>query len=114
MGALAEHMAKKSSEAKQVISRMLGSGDQGLLFMIRGAWNDLYKQDKKEKEMDEAVQNAQKKFSQMSKEQKRKVKNVAERINRTEEQLTIAFVFNQWVTQARVEGVLRHYSGKMD
>merc|ERR1719454_1510316 len=89
--ALAQHMAKKSAEAKQVIQRMLGSGEQGLLFMIRGAWNELYKADKKEEEMDEAVKNAQKKFSEMSSKQKRIVKNVAERTNMMEQELCEAF-----------------------
>merc|ERR1712048_822 len=57
--ALAEHMSKKSAEAKQVIQRMLGSGEQGLLMMVRGVWNELYKADKQAAEMDEAVKNAQ-------------------------------------------------------
>merc|ERR1711972_972028 len=93
---------------------MLGSGDQGLLFMIRGAWNELYKADKKEQEMDEAEQNAKLKFSEMTTRQKRIVKNVAERTNGMEEELIAAFIFNQWVTQARVDRIHRYYSGKMD
>jgi len=111
---LASNMAKKSAEAKQVITRMLGSGEQGLLFMIRGAWNELYKADRLEKESDEAVQNANIVFSKMSVKQKRTVKNRAERTNAAEEELQIQWVFLQWSVAAKIEKVHRHYSGKMD
>merc|ERR1712217_107301 len=44
--ALEEHLEKASAEARQVVSRMFGTGDKGLLMMVRQMWNDLYVQEK--------------------------------------------------------------------
>merc|ERR1711870_90474 len=78
---------KASAEARQVVSRMFGSGDKGLLMMVRQMWNDLYIQEKKEMEADEAMQRANESFSKLSAARKRTIKSVAERTNSWEQEM---------------------------
>eukprot|EP00928_Gymnodinium_smaydae_P070610 TRINITY_DN54412_c0_g1_i1.p1 TRINITY_DN54412_c0_g1~~TRINITY_DN54412_c0_g1_i1.p1 ORF type:complete len:532 (+),score=127.95 TRINITY_DN54412_c0_g1_i1:122-1717(+) len=112
--ALAAQIAKKGAQTKQIMARMLGSGEQGLLCMVRGAWTDLWKQEMKAQELDEAVQRANEKFSNLTTKQKRVVKCVAERTNQSEEELVMLKILHDWSTQAKLERMVKHYSGKMD
>jgi hypothetical protein len=111
---LNEHLSKKSAEAKGLIARMAGAGDEGLLRVVRSAWIDIWKQEKKEKLLDEAMMRAETKFSDLSKNHKRIVKNVAERCNCMEAELQLEFIFDSWAHQAKMEDLIRHYSTKMD
>mmetsp|Transcript_107493 Transcript_107493/g.302536 ORF Transcript_107493/g.302536 Transcript_107493/m.302536 type:complete len:550 (-) Transcript_107493:263-1912(-) len=111
---LADHISRSSDQAKAVIQRMFGQGETGLLVMMRGAWTDQWKIEKQEKELDEAVTNASMKFSQLSKERKRIVKACCDRTNALEEELILKFMFEQWITAAKVERVISYFTGKID
>merc|ERR1712232_461755 len=112
--ALEEHLEKASAEARQVVSRMFGSGDKGLLMMVRQMWNDLYTQEKKEMEADEAMQRANESFSKLSASRKRTIKSVAERTNSWEQELITYKIFQDWKTQAQLDRLVGYYGSKMD
>jgi hypothetical protein len=112
--ALEEHLSKASAEARQVVSRMFGSGDKGLLMMIRQMWNDLYKEEKKEMENDEAMQRANESFSKLSASRKRTIKSVAERTNSWEQEMIMYKIFQDWRTQAKLDRLIGYYGSKMD
>jgi hypothetical protein len=112
--ALEEHLSKASAEARQVVSRMFGSGDKGLLMMVRQMWNDLYKEEKKEMENDEAMQRANESFSKLSASRKRTIKSVAERTNSWEQEMILYKIFQDWKTQAKLDRLVGYYGSKMD
>jgi len=112
--ALEEHLEKASAEARQVVSRMFGSGDKGLLMMVRQMWNDLYIQEKKEMEADEAMQRANESFSKLSAARKRTIKSVAERTNAWEQEMICYKIFQDWKTQAKLDRLIGYYGSKMD
>jgi hypothetical protein len=112
--ALEEHLEKAGAEARQIVSRMFGSGDKGLLMMVRQMWNDLYKEEKKEMENDEAMQRANESFSKLSASRKRTIKSVAERTNNWEQEMILFKIFQDWKTQAKLDRLVGYYGSKMD
>merc|ERR1711957_341403 len=111
---LAIHMENKSAQAKQVITRMLGSGDSGILMTMRQVWIDFWKSSRKNEEMDEILTKSNLKFSNLSTKQKKIVKNTADRTNEAERLLVLGHIFNHWVTQARVDAWVDLYTEKLD
>lgn len=111
---VAQYMENKSAEAKKVLNRMCGSGEKGLLISVRAAWIDMWKTEKREREMDEAYQRANDKFHMLSKRQKNAVKNNAERTIVMEEENLAAQIFMNWAATAVTDRIVNYYSGKLD
>merc|ERR1719199_497560 len=57
-----EHMDAKKDEAKAVLDRMLASSDHGLESMIIQNWFSWLKEEKKQKELEHALNSANSKF----------------------------------------------------
>ena len=62
-------MARKKDEAKQVLDRMSGATDTGLLQMCFSKWNETLAETRKAQEMEDAMNGAGGKFKSMKSRQ---------------------------------------------
>jgi hypothetical protein len=109
-----EFMSKKSAEARGVLDRMSGSSESGLIMQIFKAWQDAWSTEKQEREMEQLVQGHDARFKSLNMKQKGAAKSVASKCHAQEEENTLMVFFFAWATEARLEHVIRHYSGKLD
>jgi len=113
-GKLNEFMKKKSEEAKGVLSRMTGSTDTGLLHSVFNAWAEDFREEKQGAEMEAAIQKSTQKFSSLNQRQKGAASGTAGRANEMLEENILGQIFINWATEARIEAVIKVFSGKLD
>merc|ERR1712216_944087 len=111
---LAEYMKQKKDQAKGVLGEMSGSTEMGVIKEAFGMWLAVVAEEKHARELDEEANGHDVKFKNLNKRQKGAARNVQERAIRLEEQNFLLTFYYYWATEARLERVTRHYSGKMD
>merc|ERR1712178_445826 len=111
---LADFTKKKSEEAKGVLNRMSGATDSGLVASIFTAWRDFFMDLKQSRELEAMMANADSGFKSLNMKQKNAANGVMSRLHRTEEEIFIDSVFQNWATESALSKVMKHYAGKMD
>merc|ERR1711871_78891 len=109
-----EFLAKKSEEARGVLDRMSGSTDSGLVQQFFKIWKDDWESEKKGREMEAIISGNDARFKSLNQKQKGAAKSVASKCHQQEEENTMMTIFFAWTTEARLEHIVKHYSGKLD
>jgi len=109
-----EFMAKKSGEARGVLDRMSSGSDSGLLHVILTAWNDVLKEEKKAREMEDIMAANEAKFKSLNNRQKGNAKSVASKCHQQEEENMIMMFFYAWSTETKEQHVVKVYGSKLD
>lgn len=112
--ALKEHMAKKKDQARNVMGKMTGSTDEGLLFQYFTGWRDEYLSVKKGREMEEMIESQKSHYTALNARQKGAGYNTVSRCNQLEDETVTMHIFMNWAMYARVEFIIKHYGSKMD
>jgi len=108
---LKEYMKKKSAEARGVLNKVAGGSDSALVSMCMKAWIEGLQESKRSKVLEGEVKAVENKQKALSKKQKAGAKGICERLNKEEDLNFIAHVFYQWLTEARLERLSKHYQG---
>merc|ERR1719181_2153083 len=112
--ALKDHMAKKKDQARNVMGKMTGSTDEGLLFQYFTGWRDEYLSVKKGRELEEMIESQKSHYTALNARQKGAGYNTVSRCNQLEDETVILHVFMNWHLMMGVERVIKHFGNKMD
>jgi len=108
------HMDAKKEEAKVVMDRMLAGTDHGLLSMIIQTWFSWLKDEKKQKELEFALNEAQDKFKSLNGRQKAGAHGAQNRVNEQIAANLMLRVFNNWQCETKANRVGNHYNTKYE
>jgi hypothetical protein len=108
------HMDAKKDEAKAVMDRMLAGTAQGLLALIIQNWVSWLKDEKKQKELEFALNEAQAKFKTLNGRQKAGASNVQNRVNDQINANLQQRIFNCWIVETKANRVENHYNTKYE
>jgi hypothetical protein len=109
-----EHMDSKKEEAKAVMDRMLAGTANGLLALVIQNWAQWLKDEKKQKELEFALNEAQAKFKTLNGRQKAGASNVQNRVNEQIANNLMQRVFNCWLVETKANRVENHYNTKYE
>jgi len=93
---------------------MTGSTDTGLLHSVFNTWAEDFREEKQGAEMEAAIQKSTQKFSSLNQRQKGAASGTAGRANEMLEENILGQIFINWATEARIEAVIKVFSGKLD
>lgn len=108
------HMANKKDDAKGVLNNMLAASDSGLLSLVMQNWAQFWRDEKKAKELEFALNEASDKFKSLNGRQKNGAKNVQNRVNEQMNLNIMQRVFNCWIVETKSNRVESHYNAKYD
>jgi len=112
--AFKEHMDSKKEEAKAVMDRMLAGTEHGLLALIVQNWSSWLKEEKSQKELEMALNEAQGKFKSLNSRQKAGAAGVQNRVNDQIAANLMQRVLNVWVVETKANRVENHYNTKYE
>jgi hypothetical protein len=111
---LKEHMEKKKDDAKQVLARMQGATDSGLLTMCMQTWVTSFVEGKKQKELEKQMLETDCRLKGFMDSHSQNAHGVSARtIDQIEENLTLR-VWNAWMTEAKVSHVAKKFDTKIE
>jgi hypothetical protein len=108
------HMDAKKDEAKTVMDRMLAGTDNGLLAMIIQNWTQWIKDEKKQKELEFALNEASDKFKTLNGRQKAGAHGAQTRVNDQMNANIMQRIFNNWIVETKANRVECHYNTKYE
>mmetsp|Transcript_16247 Transcript_16247/g.37448 ORF Transcript_16247/g.37448 Transcript_16247/m.37448 type:complete len:544 (+) Transcript_16247:71-1702(+) len=111
--ALQDHLKKKKDEAKQVLDRMSGSSDSGLLAMMIKYWVQALGDLRADKKKDEANKNTEEKFKRMAMRQLGTAKGVQARVNEQMNNNLLIRCIWAWVTESKTQRIEKYYTQKI-
>jgi len=106
------HMDAKKDEAKAVMDRMLAGSDHGLLCMMIQNWVQFIKDEKKQKELEYALSQADAKFKSLNGRQKAGAHSMQNRVNDQINANLLLRLFTSWLTETKASRVETHYHSK--
>lgn len=109
-----EHMDAKKDEAKAVLDRMLAASDHGLLSLIIQNWASWLKDEKKQKELEFALNEAESKFKSLNARQRGGAHGVQNRVNEQQNLNLLQRVFNFWLIETKANRIESHYNNKYE
>mmetsp|Transcript_74225 Transcript_74225/g.172168 ORF Transcript_74225/g.172168 Transcript_74225/m.172168 type:complete len:531 (+) Transcript_74225:3-1595(+) len=109
-----QFMAKKSKEAKGVLTKMAGASEGGLLFAALQAWMDDVKGARKAREAEEFMNKQMTKLANLNTRQKSNANSSAQKANGLEAENTMMHIFMNWHIETLLGRLIRFYSGQMD
>jgi hypothetical protein len=112
--AFRDHLAAKKDEARAVLDRMSAGTDTGLIAVCMQHWVQYVTEEKKAKEMEYALMEAEGRFKSLNGRQKAGAHGMQNRVN---EQISANLnqrVFNVWLIETRVNRIENYYSGKYE
>jgi len=112
--AFKEHMDAKKDEAKAVLDRMLAGTDHGLQSLIIQNWAGLVKEERKAKEMEAQMNEANGRFKSLNARQKAGASNVQNRVNEQINLNLMQRVLNNWIIETKANRVENHYNSKYE
>merc|ERR1719443_2043751 len=95
--AFKKHMDEKKDQAKEVFDRMLASSDHGLMSMIIQNWSSWLKEEKKAKELEYHLQQAEGKFKSLNGRQAGNARGVQGRVNEQMNLNIMQRIFMNWI-----------------
>lgn len=109
-----KHMDAKKDEAKVVLDRMLASSDHGLLSMMIQNWAVFVKEEKKQAELEFALQQAESKFKSLNGRHKGAAHGMQNRVNEQMNANMMLRVFTFWWIETKTNRVAAHYNSKYE
>lgn len=109
-----EHMKKKKDEATRVLDRMGGGMDTTLLQSMIQHWCLYISDEKKAREMDDALNGGSSKFKSLCDRQSGNAKGVQNRVNEQMKQCLIFKCLCAWALESKVNRVDQYFVRKMD
>merc|ERR1719484_253180 len=109
-----EHMDAKKDEAKAVLDRMLASSDHGLESLIMQNWASWLKDEKKQKELEFALNEAESKFKSLNARSRGNATGVQNRVNEQQNLNLLQRVFNFWLIETKANRIESHYNNKYE
>jgi len=109
-----EMMAAKKDETMKVMERMSASSDSGLLQLVVKSWSECVEEERKEREAADKLQEQEKKFKSLKARQGESAKGVQGRINEMMNMTLLQKIFNNWMIDAKVNNVDKHFARKME
>jgi len=110
----AEHMKKKKDDAKQVLDRMNGATETGLLASVIQNWYQCVIESQKAREMDDLMSSQGNKFKSLQMKQKGSAMSVQGRINEQIRCNLLLRCLSAWSLESRINHVDKYYVGKMN
>jgi len=108
------HMDAKKEEAKAVMDRMLAGTASGLLSLIMQNWSSWLKEEKKQKELEFALQEQQDKFKSLNGRAKGAAHGAQNRVNEQINMNLMTRVWNNWLIETKANRVENHYNAKYE
>lgn len=103
--ALKKHLASKKDEARQVMERLTGSCDSGLLALMMQHWVEFVHEEKNERAIHEAKHGQERKFKLLCKHQRSRATNVQNRVNQQLNLNLLQKVLSMWVLETKVNSI---------
>merc|ERR1712048_223159 len=107
-------MKSHQENAKTVMDKMSAGTDSGLQHTVMTSWVQQYIEDKKEKELEEALNSVEGKFSQFGARNQKNARSVMERARLHLEEMVMRRHMNAWRLHSRMEGTLAQYQAKIE
>lgn len=108
------HMDTKKDEAKGVLDRMLAASDNGLLSLIMQNWASWLNDEKKQKELEFALNEANAKFKSLNARQKGAANGAQNRVNEQMNMNILQRILNFWIIETKANRVENHYNQKYE
>jgi len=108
------HMDTKKDEAKGVLDRMLAASDNGLLSLIVQNWASWLNDEKKQKELEFALNEANAKFKSLNARQKGAANGAQNRVNEQMNMNILQRILNFWIIETKANRVENHYNQKYE
>jgi len=108
------HMDLKKDEAKAVLDRMSASTGTGLLSLVMQNWSTWLKDEKKQKELEFALQAQGDRFKSLNGRQKAGAHGAQNRVNDQMNANIMQRVFNNWIVETKANRVENHYNSKYE
>jgi hypothetical protein len=112
--AFKDHLAKKKDEARSVLDKMSAGSETGLMAISIQHWVQYVTEEKKTKEMEYALMEAEGRFKNLNGRQKAGAHNMQNRVNEQIAANLYQRIFNAWLIETRVNRVDKYYNSKMD
>mmetsp|Transcript_35240 Transcript_35240/g.81247 ORF Transcript_35240/g.81247 Transcript_35240/m.81247 type:complete len:514 (-) Transcript_35240:108-1649(-) len=109
-----EYMQRKTQNAREMLVRLQGSTETGLLSSAFNAWAEDYKAVARVREVEATVDSQQHVLKELNTRQKVVATGIAKQNATMQDDILLTQIFMNWYTEVRTEHVRRHYMGKMD
>jgi hypothetical protein len=111
---VAAFMKGKSQEAQNLLNKMSGASDMGLLHNVVKAWYEVYLEEKKINEFAEQMNGAQGRLGGFGERNKKSAKNAMERAHEHQQTMIYLQVWGAWRIETQMEKMLKHHQGRID
>eukprot|EP00439_Symbiodinium_sp_Y106_P015024 s5961_g2.t1 len=114
LGAWINWLAEKTDNAREMLQRMQGATESGLVHSVFTAWSEDFKAGARTRAVEATINSQQEQIKALSTRQKATAKSFGKRNGYMQEDILTMQIFMNWYTEVRTEHVRRHYMGKMD
>jgi len=111
---LAEFKASKGEQATSVIQRFQAGSEMGVVTACWAVWAEEWKSAKKSAELDQAMKASNDRFAMLNGRQKGAANSLASSCGDLGEENDLVQIFLNWATEAKVERIYAHYSGRLE
>jgi hypothetical protein len=109
---LKKHLDSSKNERRQIMERMTGSTDTGLMSSYFKNWAENVKEERNARQMEEALTGNDCKFNMLNQRQKAGATKIQSRVNEQMRQNISQRVFSNWVLETKVNNLNRIFQTK--
>lgn len=109
-----EYMKRKTDNAREMLQRMQGATESGLVHSVFTAWSEDFKAGARTRAVEATINSQQEQIKALNTRQKATAKSFGKRNGYMQDDILTMQIFMNWYTEVRTEHVRRHYMGKMD